>query len=477
LHFIRNSGLQRGRGLDRTHTIKSAGFYCCKNEFVHRWQNLLVLRHCFWQAQVDTHLGNAGMVLIHAFSLLKLFIRCAARSPGKYWRTPLFVAAGLSVALAAAAPAESADLLTNPPAQIAVQAEAKPASKPELLAPVLRLPVSSEVLPGEGNFRQWQQHAKALLNNALLLPPADPALIAAAARINPQDKTSTEQWRLQLWQPLDLYLYKPVTLRQSPVNAVILLHDHGAEFRIGKDKWLPAAQSQVPELVAQWQQKYFDGVAIAELLRAQGYLVLLADAPGFGERGPLQYAEQQQLAANLQAQGVSLAGLMAREDEAAAAFLARQPGVKGIAAVGFSMGGFRAWQLAALSADVDAAVSVGWLNSLQFLREPTNNFSRGQTAFYLIHPGLYRQLDLPDVAALGAPKPLLFLHGDKDPLMPLQQVDVAFKRIQLRYQQCGVTVPTLQVAQGQGHRFGQPLQQQMLQWLAQLQLPVAGCNS
>jgi hypothetical protein len=126
---------------------------------------------------------------------------------------------------------------------------------------------------------------------------------------------------------------------------------------------------------------------------------------------------------------------------------------------------------------VDAAVSVGWLNSLQFLREPTNNFSRGQTAFYLIHPGLYRQLDLPDVAALGAPKPLLFLHGDKDPLMPLQQVDMAFKRIQLRYRQCGAPSPLLQVAQGQGHRFGRSLQQQMLQWLAQLQLPVAGCNS
>ncbi|WP_208932236.1 dienelactone hydrolase family protein [Rheinheimera sp. F8] len=341
----------------------------------------------------------------------------------------------------------------------------------------MRLPVPSEISLGEDNFRRWQQQAKALLNNALLLPAADPALIAAATRINPQDKTSSEQWRLQLWQPLDLYLYKPVTLRQDAVNAVILLHDHGAEFRIGKDKWLPPGLSDQPELVSQWQQKYFDGVAIAELLRAQGYLVLLADAPGFGARGPLQYSEQQQLAANLQAQGLSLAGLMAREDEAAAAFLARQPGVNGIAAVGFSMGGFRAWQLAALSADVDAAVSVGWFNSLRFLREPDNNFSRGQTAFYLIHPGLYRQLDLTDIAALSAPKPLLFLHGTEDPLMPLHQVELAFKRIQLRYRQCGASGPMLRVAKGQGHRFGQSLQQQMLQWLADLQLPVAGCNN
>ncbi|WP_169739334.1 dienelactone hydrolase family protein [Rheinheimera texasensis] len=357
-------------------------------------------------------------------------------------------------------------------------------SSAALLAPELRLaaPSVSAFPPATGNFALWQQQAKNLLHHALLLPPADPVLIAAATRLNPASITNLEQWRLPLWQPLDLYLYKPAKLRQGAINAVILLHDHGAEFRIGKDKWLPPALSDQPQLVSQWQQKYFDGMTIAELLRAQGYLVLLADAPGFGARGPIQYAEQQQLAANLQAQGASLAGLMAREDEAAAAFLARQPGVTGIAAVGFSMGGFRAWQLAAISADVNAAVSVGWFNSLKFLREPGNNFSRGQTAFYMIHPGLYRQMDLPDIAALAAPKPLLLLHGEQDPLMPPAEVNEAFQQLKNRYQQCGAPAPELVIAKGQGHRFGDGLQQEMLHWLAQLQLadlqlPGAGCSN
>jgi len=410
-------------------------------------------------------------MLLHTLFSRHLLISCVTSWSGKGWLILLLISV-----LSALTPAEATAAATKPAVSDAAKAAA---SEPALLAPVLRLPAPDETLSdtAAANFALWQRQAKALLNNALLLPPADPALIAAAKRIERAAHPNLEQWRLQLWQPLDLYLYQPATLRQSAVNAVILLHDHGAEFRIGKDKWLPAGQSKASELVSQWQQKYFDGIAIAELLRAQGYLVLLADAPGFGARGPLQYADQQQLAANLQAHGVSLAGLMAREDEAAAAFLARQPGVKGIAAVGFSMGGFRAWQLAALSADVDAAVSVGWLNSLQFLREPTHNFSRGQTAFYMIHPGLYRQLDLPDIAALSAPKPLLFLHGTEDPLMPLHQVDAAFKRIQGRYRQCGALGPKLHVEQGQGHRFGKASQQQMLQWLADLQLPVAGCNS
>jgi dienelactone hydrolase len=433
-----------------------------------------VLGGSFWQAQVYLNLVNAGIMLLHTLFSRYLNISCVT-----FWFGKVGLLLLLLAVLSALTPVAATESATKPAASDTAITGTKPASEPALLAPVLRLPALNDTLSDAAvvHFASWQQQAKALLNHALLLPPADPALIAAAKRIERAVHPNLEQWQLQLWQPLDLYLYQPASLRQSAVNAVILLHDHGAEFRIGKDKWLPAAHSQTPELVKQWQQKYFDGVAIAELLRAQGYLVLLADAPGFAARGPLQYADQQQLAANLQAQGVSLAGLMAREDEAAAAFLARQPGVRGIAAIGFSMGGFRAWQLAALSADVDAAVSVGWFNSLRFLRDPINNFSRGQTAFYLIHPGLYRQLDLPDIAALAAPKPLLFLHGDQDPLMPPGQVTVAFQQLKARYQQCGAPSPALVIAKAQGHRFGLQLQQLMLQWLGQLQLPVPECSN
>lgn len=377
----------------------------------------------------------------------------------------------------------------------AVAASTPAATRPELLAPVLHLPLQVATIPPVNKvtdadptaadpvaFLDWQKQSLLLLNHALLLPNADPMLIAGAEKLNSSaDLTMPdirrEHWRLALWQPLDLYLFRPKTPRKTGINAVILLHDHGAEFRIGKDKWLPAAQSPLPDLVRHWQHKYFDDVAVAQLLLQQGYLVLLADAPGFGARGPIQYADQQQLAANLLAQGASLAGLMAREDEAAAQFLAAQPGVTGIAAVGFSLGAFRAWQLAALSEEVDAAAGVGWFNSLQFLRTPQNNFSRGQSAFYLLHPGLYQQLDIPDLVALAAPKPLLLLHGDQDPLMPLSEVNVALAQLQRRYRQCSAMAPQLVVAKGQGHRFGQPLQQQLLQWLADVQLPGAGCSN
>ena len=69
-------------------------------------------------------------------------------------------------------------------------------------------------------------------------------------------------------------------------------------------------------------------------------MVLAADTLGFGERGVLPYAQQQQLAANFFARGRSLAGFTALEDLQLAAFLAAQPQVKQgqISALGFSMG-------------------------------------------------------------------------------------------------------------------------------------------
>jgi hypothetical protein len=75
------------------------------------------------------------------------------------------------------------------------------------------------------------------------------------------------------------------------------------------------------------------------------------------------------------------------------------------------MGGFRAWQVAALSDAVDAAVVVNWMSTMQGLMVPGNNTLRGQSAFYLSHPGLGRHLDFPDVASLAAPKPMLLFAG------------------------------------------------------------------
>ena len=201
-------------------------------------------------------------------------------------------------------------------------------------------------------------------------------------------------------------------------------------------------------------------------------MVLAADTLGFGDRGPIAYDQQQQLAANFLARGRSLAGFTALEDLKLADFLAAQPAVKQgqISALGFSMGAYRVWQLTALSEHINAAVGIGWFNRFSNLTTADGNLSKGQSSFYLLHRGLLAQLDLPDIAALAAPKPLLLVMGGKDPLMPAAGVQQGFQQLQQRYQECSAAATAglqLKIWSEKGHIFDAQMQQHVLQWLQQ----------
>jgi hypothetical protein len=155
---------------------------------------------------------------------------------------------------------------------------------------------------------------------------------------------------------------------EGPFPAALMLHDHGARFDIGKEKLIePWGDNPKLATARAWSEKYFSGRFPGDALAHRGYGVLAVDALGFGDRGPdlgpLTADAQQALAANSFNLGSSGAGLMALKDARAAEFLAAQKAVAlgKVAAVGFSMGGFRAWQVAALSDAVSAFVVVNWM--------------------------------------------------------------------------------------------------------------------
>src|SRR5207249_11987377 len=93
------------------------------------------------------------------------------------------------------------------------------------------------------------------------------------------------------------------------------------------------------------------------------------------------------------------------------------------------VGGFRAWQLAALSDHIAAGVSVGWMATAKGLMVPGNNQTRGQSAYTMIHPGLFNFLDFPDVASIACPKPMMFLCGKQDQLFPLPATEDAYSKM------------------------------------------------
>lgn len=283
------------------------------------------------------------------------------------------------------------------------------------------------------DFRAWRRAARAKVEELLVVGRQDGTPYAPEFTDRSREAGYTRELvtlSLSRYERVRAALLTPDG--PGPFPAVLLLHDHGAKFDIGKEKLVRPWYDDTRLASAQaWSQRYFSGRFVGDELARRGYVVLCADALGWGDRGPLAYDQQQALASNFLNLGSSLAGLMAREDARAAGFLAGLGRVDRhrVAAVGFSMGAFRAWQAAALSDDLAAAASVCWMTGLKEMMVPGNNTLRGQSSYYMLHPGLPRFLDFPDVAGIAAPRPMLFFDGGLDPLFPADGVRAAHDRL------------------------------------------------
>lgn len=255
--------------------------------------------------------------------------------------------------------------------------------------------------------------------------------------------------------------------------AVLMLHDHGGKFDIGKEKMIEpfgtigAADAAKHASAKAWADKHFSGRWPGDALAARGYVVLCADAVGWGDRGPLTGEQQQALASNFFNLGSSMAGNMALEDARAADFLASMPEVdtKRVAALGFSMGAFRAWQVGALSDAVTAVIASNWMATTEGLMVPGSNQLRGSSSFQMMHPGLLRYLDHPDVASLAAPKPTLFFAGETDKLFPVASVRAAYAKMARVWQAHGASDKFEAVVRPGGHEFPKEAQDYAYDWL------------
>lgn len=261
--------------------------------------------------------------------------------------------------------------------------------------------------------------------------------------------------------------------RAEKCPAVLMLHDHGARFDIGKEKLVRPMSAVLPDgqddhivkSSRQWIDKNFDGVFLADSLASLGYVVLVADALYWGERSPedaqkwselnygnpasgiydgLSSKERKDLIKELKTKvydgqrvlydslydcGTIWAEKMLRDDVASVQLLRRLPFVdkRNIGAFGFSMGAHRCWMLAAFCDEVKCGVALSWMTSLD--REERMKPSDYSMA---VMP-MREQLDFGDIGLFLAPKPMLFLNGSEDHLFPMQKVETAFRKLQGHY--------------------------------------------
>lgn len=260
------------------------------------------------------------------------------------------------------------------------------------------------------------------------------------------------------------YLLVPDSFSVKKLPAVVMLHDHGACFDIGKEKLVrPAgAPANVERSSAQWAMKYFDGRYFGDYLASKGYVVLAADALYWGERSSedarrwscltfgdaediklpsdsakaevkrLKDAVYQGQAAvydSLAAQGTVWAEKILQDDIASVKLLCSLPFVdrNRIGAFGFSMGAHRCWLLAAFSRRVKCGAAVSWMT----LAEAYDSCNPSDLSMRI--PSMRKSMDFPDIATMLRPKPMLFLSGDGDPLFPEGSVREAFSRMRAIY--------------------------------------------
>ena len=324
----------------------------------------------------------------------------------------------------------------------------------------------------EKDFAKWKAQARHVLAECMQnLQPAPKAYAMEVTDREQRDGYEARKIRFNLseWSRVPAYLLVPEG--EGPFPAIVLLHDHGAHFSIGKEKMVRPfhVAPEVMEDADQWASQCYDGQYVGDYLARHGYVVLAVDALFWGERGRKEgtsYDAQQALASNFLQMGASWGAFINVDDMRSAEFLASLPFVdkERVGSLGFSMGAYRSWMLAALTDVVRASASICWMNTTEHLMTLTNNQNKGGSAYAMLIPALRRYLDYPHVASIACPKPTLFFNGTQDKLFPIEGVRDAYREMEAVWQSQGASDHLVTKLWDEKHFFNKEMQKETLEF-------------
>jgi dienelactone hydrolase len=342
---------------------------------------------------------------------------------------------------------------------------------------------------GFHDLQAWQKLARARVLDCLCYSPAavsaSPQVIRRTDRRDYIEEYLTFQTTPDLRVPAYVLIPKNAAL---PAPGIVVLHCHGGAYVWGKEK-VTAVDNEHPSL-SEFKKELYEGTSIANELVRRGYVVITIDMFYWGERrmllddDPSSYREPQNMtsaevqafnrrssqseqlvARSLMTAGITWPGIVLWDDLRTVDYLASRPEVdrRRLGCVGLSVGGYRSFLLAALDPRIKAAVDVGWMTSY------ASNIRRHvmNTIGFTFHiPGLYRYLDLPDLAALIAPRSVFVINGSKDTLFPPDGVDKAHRKIAACFQKAAAADQQRCRVYDAPHQFNRAMQADAWDWLS-----------
>jgi len=278
----------------------------------------------------------------------------------------------------------------------------------------------------------------------------------------------------------------------TPAPAVLALHDHGGFYYFGKEKHTRI--DNPPEPLKRHIERAYGGRTYAEELVKRGFVVLCPDAFYFGsqrvdpatvserilERHPglasddagerirafNAFASSQEAltAKMIFTSGSTWPGILFQSDRASVDYLLTRPEVDPgrIGCMGLSIGGFRSAHLFGLDPRIKAAVVAGWMCAYDSLL-----FDDLLWHTWMIYvPRQYRFLDLPDVASLNAPNPLMVINCLQDQLFPIEGMRAAERKLATIYDRIGAGEKFSCRYYDVPHSLNVEMQDDAIDWLA-----------
>lgn len=321
-------------------------------------------------------------------------------------------------------------------------------------------------------FGKWRAQARGVLQECMqVVPPAPEAYEMEVVDTERREGYEARKIRFNVsaWCRIPAYLLVPEG--EGPFPAVVMLHDHGAHFTIGKEKMVRpfGVSDEVMADADKWAVGCYDGQYAGDYFAAHGYVVLSIDALFWGERGRKEGADyngQQALACNFLQMGASWGAFINMDDVRSAEFLCSLPFVdkERVGCLGFSMGAYRSWMLSAITDCIKASASICWMNTTDELMSLTNNQNKGGSAYSMLIPNLRRYLDYPHTASIACPKPTLFFNGRRDKLFPVGGVEAAYGIMQDVWQSQHAADRLVTKLWDEKHFFSKAMQREVLEF-------------